>query len=202
MDDFLAEIRGFGGNYNPRNWQICAGQLLQINTNAALFSLLSTTFGGDGKTTFALPDLRGRVPVGTGTGAQGITPRQSGAVFGQEKVTLSINNMPAHNHGASVASMNLTGTASGNITPKCSPDDGDQLNAVGNTPAGKSNGYALSGDATENMAPIAATLAVSGTASGGVAIVNNGLSQGAPIVQPVLPINWIICTAGIYPARD
>lgn len=202
MDDFLAEIRGFGGNFNPRNWQICAGQIIQINSNTALYSLLGTTFGGDGRTTFALPDLRGRAPIGTGSGASGITPRVSGNTVGQEKNTLSLANMPVHNHGATPSTLNVTGTASGNITQKCSPDDGDQIIATGNAPASRNNGYALPSDATGTLASFPASLALSGTVSGGITIANNGLSQGTPIVQPVLPINWIICTAGVYPARD
>ena len=96
-EPFIAEIIMFGGNFAPRGWAFCDGQLLAINTNQALFSLLGTTYGGDGRTTFGLPDLRGRVPVHPGTGP-GLTQRRLGEKGGTETNTMNINQMPEHNH--------------------------------------------------------------------------------------------------------
>src|SRR5215218_9391620 len=87
----------FGGNFAPRGWAFCQGQILSIAQNTALFSLLGTTFGGNGQTTFALPDLRGRVPVGWGQGP-GLSNRNLGEVGGQENTTLTQNEIPTHNH--------------------------------------------------------------------------------------------------------
>lgn len=97
MEPFLAQITLFAGSFAPDGWAFCDGSLLPISTNAALFSLLGTTFGGDGRTTFALPDLRGRVPVHAGTGP-GLTPRQPGDMLGFETVSLSADELPAHTH--------------------------------------------------------------------------------------------------------
>lgn len=96
-EPFIGEIRMFGGNFAPRGWAFCHGQLLPINDNQALFSLLGTTYGGDGRSTFQLPDLRGRVPVGQGQGP-GLSARQLGEQFGQEQVTLTTAQIPAHTH--------------------------------------------------------------------------------------------------------
>ncbi|HTJ74932.1 MAG TPA: tail fiber protein [Acidimicrobiales bacterium] len=108
-DPFLAQIMMFGGNFAPRGWALCNGQILSIAQNTALFSLLGTTFGGNGQTTFALPDLRGRVPVhpGQGPGLSQVTLGQAG---GAEVVTLLQTQMPGHGHG--VAASNGTATAS------------------------------------------------------------------------------------------
>lgn len=89
----------FAGNFAPRNWAICNGQTLTISENTALFSIIGTTYGGDGKTTFALPDLRGRVPMGSGNGI-GLSPRVTGRRYGSENVTLSKAQIPAHSHAA------------------------------------------------------------------------------------------------------
>ena len=97
MDAFLGEIRIFGGNYAPRGWAFCHGGLLPISTNPALFSLLGTVYGGDGKVTFGLPDLRGRLPMGNGTGP-GLTPRRLGQMIGAESVALTTNQIAAHSH--------------------------------------------------------------------------------------------------------
>lgn len=96
-EPFLAEIFMGGMNFAPRGYSTCAGQVISIAQNTALFSLLGTTFGGNGQTTFALPDLRGRVPMGQGTGP-GLTDRVLGELSGQETVTLINNEIPAHNH--------------------------------------------------------------------------------------------------------
>ena len=96
-EPFIGQIVGFGGNFAPRGWAFCQGQLLAIAQNTALFSILGTTYGGNGQTTFALPDLRGRVPVQQGTGP-GLSPYVLGEQTGSETVTLISTQMPAHNH--------------------------------------------------------------------------------------------------------
>jgi microcystin-dependent protein len=98
-DPLIGEIRMFAGNFAPQGWAFCDGQLLPVAQNAALFSLLGTTYGGDGRTTFALPDLRGRVPVHPGQGP-GLSQRRLGEKGGQESVTLSEAQIPAHVHKA------------------------------------------------------------------------------------------------------
>lgn len=98
MDPYLAEIRLFAGNFAPLQWALCNGALLSIAQNTALFSLLGTTYGGDGQTTFALPDLRGRFPFGTGQGP-GLSPVNLGEVAGVGSVTLTAAQMPQHTHG-------------------------------------------------------------------------------------------------------
>jgi len=99
---FLGEIRYFAGNFPPRGWAFCDGQLLSVNQNDALFSLIGTTYGGDGRTTFALPDMRGRVAVHEGEGAA-LTNRPLGAKFGAETVTLTTSQLPSHSHSLSAS---------------------------------------------------------------------------------------------------
>ncbi len=96
-EPFVGEIRMFAGNFAPRGWAFCDGQLLAVSQNDALFSLLGTIYGGDGRTTFGLPDLRGRVPIHAGTGP-GLSPRRLGAKAGAENVTLTTNQLPSHTH--------------------------------------------------------------------------------------------------------
>jgi len=96
-EPFVGQIIMFGGNFAIRGWALCDGQLLAISQNDALFSLLGTTYGGDGRTTFGLPDLRGRVPIHQGQGP-GLSPRTLGQKIGAEQVSLTANEMPSHNH--------------------------------------------------------------------------------------------------------
>lgn len=100
-DPFIAQIMLFGGNFAPRGWAFCNGQLLPIAQNTALFSLLGTTYGGNGQTTFALPDLRGRVPVHPGQGP-GLSNVVQGEVGGSETRVLNVNQLPSHSHAAAV----------------------------------------------------------------------------------------------------
>lgn len=111
-DPFIAEIRVFPYNFAPRGWLACDGQLLSIAQNTALFSLLGTTYGGDGRSTFGLPDLRGRLPMGTGQGP-GLSLRELGQQVGTEAVTLTTAQMPSHNHGLRATSSANTGNPSG-----------------------------------------------------------------------------------------
>ena len=96
-EPFVGEIRMFAGNFAPRSWAFCDGQLLAISQNDALFSLLGTIYGGDGRTTFGLPDMRGRIPIHEGQGP-GLTDRRLGEKFGSENETLAAENLPSHNH--------------------------------------------------------------------------------------------------------
>lgn len=106
---FIGEIRMFGGNFAPVGWAFCDGQLIAIAENDALFTLIGTTYGGDGESTFALPNLQSRIPIHQGTG-NGLTNRQLGEMAGVEQVTLTTQQMPSHNH-AMVASLNVGGSA-------------------------------------------------------------------------------------------
>jgi len=116
-EPFVGEIRMFAGNFAPRGWAFCNGQLLAVSQNDALFSLLGTIYGGDGQTTFGLPDLRGRIPVHAGQGP-GLSDRTLGSKSGLEQVTLTVNQLPSHGHP-------LSGTSGGAST----------IDPVGNAPA-------------------------------------------------------------------
>jgi microcystin-dependent protein len=96
-EPFVGEIRMFAGNFAPQGWAYCDGQLLAVSQNDALFSLFGTIYGGDGRTTFGLPDLRGRIPIHAGSGP-GLTPRTLGSKSGAENVTVTVNQLPSHTH--------------------------------------------------------------------------------------------------------
>lgn len=113
-EPFVGEIRIFAGNFAPLGWAFCDGQLLAISQNDALFSLVGTTYGGDGRNTFALPDLRGRVPIHMGSGP-GLTPRNIGSRGGSEQVTLTANQLPSHGHPIASSGASTSGTAVGNV---------------------------------------------------------------------------------------
>ena len=114
-EPFIGEIKIFGFNFAPQNYQLCSGQLLSIAQNTALFSLLGTTYGGDGQTTFALPDLRGRMPIGQGQGP-GLPNYVMGQLSGTTSVTLLTANLPAHTHAAQGISINMPVSTSGGDT--------------------------------------------------------------------------------------
>jgi microcystin-dependent protein len=173
---FIAEIRMFAGNFAPRGWAFCQGQILSIAQNTALFSLVGTTYGGNGQTTFALPDFRGRVPVGTGQGP-GLPPVNLGQLSGEAAHTLTINELPAHNHSATangVAGAGTTTSPSGATWASSSTRD-----AL----------YATAGSAAA-MAPNAVTVGMAGG------------SQPHNIMQPYLGISVIIALEGIFPSRN
>ena len=160
-------------NFAPRGWAFCAGQILPIAQNTALFALLGTTFGGNGQTTFALPDLRGRVPMGVGQ-APGLDNYVLGEVLGTEEVTLNINQMPAHGHPA---------------TAKAIDDEGNSGSPTGRSLANIANGYA-SGNPSATMN---ATMVQVGNAGG---------SQPHDNMQPCLGLNYCIALEGIFPSRN
>jgi microcystin-dependent protein len=116
MEGTIAEIRYFGGNFNPRGWMLCQGQSLSIAQNTALFSLLGTTYGGNGQTTFGLPDFRGRWAVGAGQGP-GLTSIDLGEMAGVENLTLLSTNLPAHNHTLSTVRVAVNGANGDTASP-------------------------------------------------------------------------------------
>src|SRR4051812_38717549 len=120
-EPFISELRLFGCNFAPRGWAKCDGQILSIAQNTALFSLLGTTYGGNGQTTFALPDLRGRVPIHTGQGA-GLSDRTLGEVLGSESVTLTVAQLRSHAHGFGCAETNANSREAGGNVPAIAKD--------------------------------------------------------------------------------
>jgi microcystin-dependent protein len=198
MDFYLGQVIAFAGNFAPQNFMLCDGTLLPISSYQALFAIIGTTYGGDGRTTFALPDLRGRTVIGTGTGP-GLSPRTLGAKAGEENVTLTPTQIPAHNHTLTAqASVAIPGSkafsgAGNQSSPTnnilATPADGA---GAGVTPyAAASTANTTLGDATTGTASFNAA-ATSNT--GGGAAHNN--------LPPYLPLTYIICVNGIFPARQ
>ncbi len=170
----MATIMLFAADFAPRNWAYCNGQILSIAQNTALFSLLGTTFGGNGVQTFGLPNFQGRVAVGTGQGA-GLSNVVLGEMAGSEQVTLNSTNLPIHTH-------TVTATLAGTSTaPNTDENDGAIL-AGTNIYADGPNG-ALAG--------------VSATSSG-----ITGQNVPVPIQKPFLGLNFVICLYGIFPSRN
>lgn len=151
MEPFIGQIMLFGGTFAPRSWAFCDGQLLAINANTALFSILGTTYGGDGRTNFGLPDLRGRVPMHAGTGP-GLTPRSVGQRTGVETVTLAASQMPAHSHD-----MNFVNVPADNDRPSGDLLARTAIYSAATTPIGQLSASTISqsggSQAHENMQP-------------------------------------------------
>lgn len=184
MDPYLGQIMMFGGNFAIRGWATCDGQLLSISANSALFSLLGTTFGGDGRTTFGLPDLRGRVAIHPGHGP-GLSDYRWGERGGVEDVTLNTLQIPSHSHTAMLRASTVQATTS-------QPVGNDALAAPG----------AMDGrtfNPTLGYAPAAPTVTLNtGSIQGG----NTGGNQSHTNVQPYLGIYHLIAMQGIYPSRS
>lgn len=175
---YVGEIRMFAGNFNPNGWMFCEGQLLPISENETLFQLIGTTYGGDGESTFALPDLRGRIPLHFGTGPDGVTYQQAEAA-GVEEVTLSTQQIPVHTHPhfcSSGGGTNSSNPAAGVATTA----DISQYNDL-------------------TVAPNTAPNAQLGAAPGFLSDITGG-SQPHENRMPFLCINYIISLFGIFPS--
>ncbi len=188
MEPFIGQITLFAGNFAPRGWAFCEGQLLPIAQNQALFSILGTIYGGDGRTTFALPDLRGRIPLQQGNGP-GLPPYQLGQKGGTTTHTLSVAQMPNHAHSGS--------TLSGAV--QVSREEG-----TSEEPESKNLGTASVGT-PYNASPSEALMGVPGS-NGNVTIQGNtggtGGNQSFDIRNPYLGINFIIALQGVFPSRN
>jgi microcystin-dependent protein len=184
MEGTIGEIRMFAGNFAPKNWSFCNGSLQSIAQNTALFSILGTTFGGDGRTTFGLPDFRGRVAVGTGQGP-GLSSVVLGELAGSQTNTLIVSNLPSHTH-----------TATGTVTP------GASLGGRGaNTSNIPTNNYPLETASGNN---IYANPSNTNMGQSPVTVTVNNTGNNIPVnnMQPYLGMNYIICLFGIFPSRN
>jgi microcystin-dependent protein len=181
---FVAEIRIFGFNFAPRGWALCNGQLLPISQNTALFSLLGTFYGGDGKSTFALPDLQGSAPlhIGRSQPGPGLQIYDLGQIGGSPNVTLLNSEMPAHTHTPMVSSTQGT-------VPDAAPANQLAKSAKGNVVTGQSQGKFYSA-----VAPNAA-MALQAAGLAGSSIPHNN-------VMPSLVFNYCIALQGVFPARN
>ncbi|WP_338874749.1 tail fiber protein [Spirosoma sp. SC4-14] len=180
MEPYIGQIQLFAFNFPPKNWAFCDGRLLSIAQNQALFSLIGTTYGGDGITTFALPDLRGRTPIGFGQGP-GLTYREMGETSGSETVTLISTQMPMHNHllMASAQSANQN-----------SPEN--HFMAV-------SNGVDSNSESPVSVNTYGTTAS---TTANPMSISTSGGSQPHNNMQPYLTMNYCIALYGIFPSRS
>lgn len=176
----MAVVTMVAYDFAPKNWAYCNGQLLPIAQNQALFSLLGTTYGGNGINTFALPDLRGRIPVGPGQG-NGLSNYTLGEVTGAESTTLTINNMPSHVHNGNIS-----------VVPR-GGNSADERTTDSTYPGPSTNGFAATptaGTYMQNPNVISTTI---GTAGG---------SMPFSILSPYLVLNYVICMYGIFPSRN
>lgn len=192
MDVFLGTILAFGFNFNPRGWQLCYGQLVPISQYNALFALLGTTYGGNGTSTFALPDLRGRSLVGQGQGP-GLSGINIGEISGTETITLLANNMPIHGHPLVAANSPIAVAVSAiSLKPISNDPDGGNNNfaAGGTTP----NIYSEPGGTSNAVGGVTATISGATGVAGG--------SQPFGSRNPYLGINFCIAMEGIFPSRN
>jgi len=181
-DFFIGEIQMFGFGFPPKNWALCNGQLLSINQNQALFSVLGTTYGGDGTRTFALPDLRGRLPMGQGTGFD-LSPRTLGDKLGEESHTLLISETPQHSH--LVNAISKPNLANNTDTP--GPAQFLAQTTFSGSVGATTNVYVPDG------APGSALNAAAVGTTGGQPHTN---------LMPLLVVNFCICLSGIFPSRN
>ncbi|WP_203418253.1 phage tail protein [Flavobacterium sharifuzzamanii] len=179
MEGYLGEIRLYGGNFAPRGWALCNGTTLSIANYDALYALIGTIYGGDGINTFKIPDLQGRVPVGAGTG-QGLPNIALGQASGTENVTMTINQMPAHNH-----------VATGSLAIPADNAAGELASPTGNILAGLAEAYSTAAPDTDLK-----------TENATVSFQSAGSTVPFSIIQPYLTTNYIICIEGIFPSRN
>jgi microcystin-dependent protein len=174
-DAMIGTIFMFAGNFAPRGYALCQGQLLSIAQNTALFSIIGTYYGGNGQTTFALPDLRGRSPIGAGNGP-GLSPISIGQQGGTEGVSLGVANLPPHSHGVKCDNTGNSSTAPSGLIPGLAYD--------------RTTVLALYSSANANAVMNPSTVSVAGN------------SFPLQSEDPLLGINFLICTQGVFPSRN
>lgn len=184
QEGFLGEVKMFAGNFAPRSWAFCNGDLLPVAQNSALFSILGTIYGGDGRSTFALPDLRGRAPIHAGNGP-GLSPRREGEKSGVENIQLGAAHLPAHSHDITDTNAHIMAGKEG----KGSAQSGTPKDHYLGIAFANSNIY-RSAVGTDHIKGLAGKTEVAGQ------------GQKFTNMQPYLAINFIICIEGTYPSRS
>ncbi len=197
MDPFLAEIVMFGGNFAPRGWAFCEGQTLPIAQNEALFSLLGTVYGGDGRTTFMLPDLRGRSPIQQGSGP-GLPSYRLGQSGGAASVTLSVLEIPSHTHAATTSTTVQTAVEVKAVNEAANTSRSIDGGTLAKTASDQSI-YSTNAPAT---ALNAGTAVGTSTATSTTQVQNTGGSQAHTNMSTFLAINFIIALEGTFPSRN
>lgn len=207
-EPFISEIKLWPGNYEPRGWAFCDGRTMSIMDNQALYSLLGNAYGGDGRTTFALPDLRGRVPIGEGIGP-GLTRRYLGSRGGTETVPLVVGNLPEHTHIANVKNVHTTNNLDVDATIRClaggsrnkqtSPQNGILMQSQ--VP---DNAFYTTDDPDSSLSDNAVETTMTGDVNVTLTIENQNTGQNYPHenVQPFQTLNFIIALEGVYPSRS
>lgn len=180
MDEYISVIKMFGCNFAPRGWKLCNGDIISISQYTAVFSLLGTTFGGNGQTTFALPDFRGRTPIHQGAGP-GLSPYVLGQSAGTESVSILTSNLPAHTHPLMANTGAGTTGVPTNSYLSASPKNGSGPSAV------SLNTY---------------TATAPNTNLGLLSVGATGSNIPVSIMQPYLAVNFAICMEGIFPSRN
>ncbi len=194
MDGTIGEVRMFAGNFAPRAWAFCEGQLIAISQNTALFSILGTTYGGDGRTSFALPDLRGRVPISPGTGP-GLSTRKLGQRSGLETNTMNVLQMPSHNHYVNTSNA----TTITQVSIPAADSGADSNNPEDAYLAETTNGKTyITGTPNTTLK----TFNSPGVIQGNLTTLATGANQPINNMQPFLGLNYIICMQGIFPSRS
>jgi microcystin-dependent protein len=191
MEAFISTILIWPPNFAPLGWALCTGQLLSISQNAALFALLGTTYGGDGVSNFALPNLQSRVAVGAGQG-QGLSPYSLGQSGGSENVTLTTNTLAAHTHQATLTGLSAAAPAVTSNGTTNQPSPSVALAAPTDASRNPINIYS-NATPNQNLAP--------GTGTGSISVAPAGGGQPHANIQPYLALNYIIALQGIFPSR-
>lgn len=202
---YLGGMCAFGGNFAIRGWAKAEGQLLPIASNSALFSILGTIYGGDGRTTFALPDLRGRAAIGSGRGP-GLADFRIGQRGGRESVILTAANMPIHNHGATTTVTTVVdSTGSSAVLRALAANASTNVptdNTLANSPR-RENIYSNNAPNVDMaLDSIDLTLNLNATSNANTAVNNAGGSQSFSIRDPYLTVTWLIATQGLFPSRN
>ena len=210
MEGCYGQVMVFAGNYAPKNWMFCHGQLLNISEHEILYAVIGTTFGGNGTTTFAIPDFRGRVPVGAGQGPNTMFI-PFGSMGGSESFQLSVTQLPSHNHSAQFNGGDLnfnSATASGSVPPKAYSGRQSLTNdPTGNYPAKAPSGtniYSSSNNSTMGSSPVSIHITDVDMSIENVNVIIGDTGSGQKIYHrsPFIGVNWIICIDGCFPSRN
>ncbi|MEJ2669539.1 MAG: tail fiber protein [Gammaproteobacteria bacterium] len=197
VDPYLGTMTVFGGTFTIENWAMCLGQLESVNDNPALFSLLGAMYGGDARTVFGLPDMRGRSPVGQGSRPGGMDYKQ-GFEMGFEQVTLTKSQLPSHTHEAtfvpSGGDVSATLEVANNPANANEPDTSTYLGANSSASYFKPGGFQPT-----SLTEILGLTVSGGVVRGTVVVEDTGMSKPISILNPVMPLSWLISMQGVYP---